>query len=201
MVLCTVDKGDGDIRRREYLKLYEMTTKVDPATGRDKKVVRYVGPWFSVANGETRRTGVRSLILFVLSAAAYVAAAFQNPPGSRCFYILPFFLFELFPLFYWVYGAVRTCFLKPRFTAVDKDESLDRIKASALGVAILSGLHTLGEIVFLSLGTAGERASVELFCAGMVLLVGLFALLTLWNAKKLEIIREEPAGEPKKTDC
>lgn len=200
MISSTIGRGDGDIRRREYLKLYEMTTKVDPETGRDKRVVRYIGPWFSVLNGETRRTGGRSLILFLLSAAAYVAAAFQNPPGSRCFYVLPFFLFELFPLFYWVYGAVRTLLLKPRFTAVDKDESLDRIKASALGAAILSGLHTLGEIVFLILGQAGERASTELFCAGMLLLVGLCACLTLLDAKRLAIVREEPAGG-KNGDC
>lgn len=159
-------------------------------------MTRYIGPWYTVSSGDTRRAGALSLALLVLSAAAFVIKAYLNTPGGRCFYVLPFSLFMMFPLFYWAYGAVQTLLLKPRFTAIQKDEGPDRLRSSALGAAILSGLYTLGDIVFLLLGQAGDRVGTELTGAGLILLIGLCALIVLKGARELDMAKQEPETEP-----
>ena len=99
-------------------------------------------------------------------------------------------------MFYWGYGAVRLARCKARFTEVDKDEGVDRVRVSALSAAILSGLHTAGEIVLLCLGGGADALAREIFSLAGVALTGVLALVALRLVARLEPIPEPDAPNP-----
>lgn len=118
------------------------------------------------------------LALWTLALAGFAMSGLSNANGSRCFYVLPFYLFLPFPLFYWMMGIIKLWRSPPRFNEIDKDEGYNRIHESTLGAAILGGLHTVGEAVFMLQGGAGSRLIPELQSLGAVFMLGFCALYT-----------------------
>jgi hypothetical protein len=171
---------------------------IDPATGKEKHSSVYVGPWYVLSVDESRkgRECLVMLALWTVALAGFILGGLSNANGSRCFYVLPFYLLLPFPLFYWALGIVRLWRSPSRFTEVDKDEGYDRIGVSALGAAILAGLHTAGEIVFLLLGGAGDALTRDILSLGAVLLLGLCALCTHRTVKPLEPLLQEKQPGP-----
>lgn len=169
------------LKRRQYVALFENRVKTDPYTGRQKQVPVYIGPMYAFAadDNRRRRTALWLLALCTASVGLYICYGFINSAGSRCFYVLPLYLLSAFPLFYLCYGAVRLYRLKPSFTKVDKDESADRIRTSALGLGIICAAHTVCEIVFMLVGGAGGLLARELCCTAALLLTGACALIAL----------------------
>lgn len=182
------------LRRKEYLSLFETKTHVDPYTGKDKRVAVYIGPWyaFSASKRERRRLSGTSLALWGLSAALMVACGLTNAEGGRTFYTLPFYLFAFFPLFYLGMGLAKVFRCADRFTEVTKDEGVDRVRVSAMGMAALAGLHTVGEIVLMLLGGAGDALWREVWYGAGIALAGVCALLILRLRGRLVFDKEEP---------
>ena len=192
-----------EIKRREYLALFEARMTIDPATGKEKRSSEYVVPWYVLSVDEARkgRECLVMLALWAVALAGFIVSGLSNASGSRCFYVLPFFLLLPFPLFYWALGILRLWRSPSRFTEVDKDEGYDRLRVSSLGAAALSGLHTAGEAVFLLLGGARGAPGRELLLMAAVLVLGLCALLTHRAMRPLEPVLQQkdplpPEKEP-----
>ena len=187
-----------EIKRREYLALFEARMTIDPATGKEKRSSEYVGPWYVLSVDEARkgRECLVMLALWAVALAGFIVSGLSNASGSRCFYVLPFFLLLPFPLFYWALGILRLWRSPSRFTEVDKDEGVDRVRVSALSAAILSGLHTAGEIVLLCLGGGADALAREIFSLAGVALTGVLALVALRLVARLEPIPEPDAPNP-----
>lgn len=191
------------LRRKQYVALYRESVSTDPYTGKQKRVNVYVGPWYemSVDAEQKRRLCALLLVLCALSVAVFAACGFLNTAGSRCFYVLPFYLLLPFPLFYGCYGAVRLARQKPRFTEVDRDEGLDRARTSALGAAILAALHTLGEVVLMCLGGAKVALAREIVCTLGIALAGACALAAFMRLRRLEAVRLPDEGGQAPKNC
>lgn len=177
------------MKRKLYRALYETKTVIDSDTGKDRKQARYIGPYFLMEQGlPVRRKAVCFLALAALVyIAAFLACGFLNTPGSRCFYVLPFWLFMPFPWFYWVLAIHRLYKLSDRITAIDKDESLDSIPRCAYALVILGILYALGDLLFMALGGAGDRLWTEVAGLAMILLGSLAAWLGARCVKQLTV--------------
>ncbi len=176
------------MRRKEFLNLFQNQTTVDPYTGKESRKAVYIGPVYrtSIERLAAKRTGRRILVLWIASLAVYVLAGMTNAGSSRCFYVFPFYAAALFPLFYWGMGTLRVIRLKERITEVDRDAGPERLHRSAVGFAIITGLHTAADAVFLALGGAGERMTAEMITLLGVALAGFGALGALKLLKPLE---------------
>ena len=180
--------------------MFKTLVRTDPYTGKDKREAVYIGSYFGfpVEDARRRRVCGWAVALWALALGAMIGCGLINYNGSRCFYVLPFYLFSVFPLFYGGWGALRLARCKARITAVDKDEGYDRLRSSAIGLAILSGLHTIGEIVLMLLGGADGALVREIVCAALMAGTGVCALVTLRLIQPLEPVAEakdEPADE------
>lgn len=164
------------MKRKQYRALFDMRVRTDPDTGRDSRVAVYTGPYYQIdfPGGAKRALAALWLVCPVL----FLAAGLLNTSGSRCFYVLPFYLLLPFPLLYWGMAVFRVLRIPGRATAVDRDEGIERVRRSSGGAAALSALHTAGELVLLVLGGAGERLGAELAGTACILAVGAFGVLT-----------------------
>lgn len=177
-----------DVRRKEFLALFQTRTATDPYTGKERKEAVYIGPVYRLRMETSARKRASAWLVasWLVAAAAYVLSGLTNAASSRCFYVFPFYAAALFPLFYWGLGVLRVCRLSEHMTEVDRDAGPERLHRSALGCAVLAALHTAANIVFLALGGAGQSAAAEAIALAGVALMGLGALGALRLLKSLE---------------
>lgn len=128
-----------------------------------------------------------------------VGYAFSNNEGSRCFYVLPFYLLMLFPLFYAGMGLVKLYGLKTPFTLIAKDESIDRMQTSAGAMTILSAAHTVGEMILMLTGGVSSNLIREIICTVAIALAGVSAYGLLILTKQL--VSYEEKAEPEENDA
>lgn len=181
------------MRRKELMKLYTVDNRVDPITGRDKKVARYTGKRYRVDMAAKRRLLPVLWATVALILAAFVAGGLLNNPGSRCMWVLPFYMFCMLPLCYGLMAAVRLTRMKEIITEVDMADGVRSMGNSALGLTILGALWAATDVVFLILGGGGQsvaREIVFLLC-GMVTAGSAFALRRALDAATPEEIREK----------
>lgn len=183
------------MKRKLYRDSYEIRTLTDPDTGRERKTSVYRGLYYRLALTPEQKTrmNVLHITFSVISIALFLLCGWMNLPSSRSFYVLPFYLFMLFPLFYRALAVFRFCRLRASFTAVDKDGSIDSLVRSSYGLAVLSVLFLLGDIVFLALGGAGNHIGSELLGLACIASVGSLAAMGGRSATKMEIC-ECPKG-------
>ncbi|MEG1014264.1 MAG: hypothetical protein RSI33_08455 [Clostridia bacterium] len=186
------------MNRKQHGALFDMLVKTDPYTGKDKRIAVYIGPYYALEgeNHDKKRLCAWLITAWALCVLVFAACGLANAQSSRCFYVLPFFMLLPFPLFYLGLAVIRMASMPQRFTAVDKDASIDRAGRCTIGLMIGSALHTLAEVVFLALGGASGKLSTEIGTALGVLAMGICAF-GMWRALKALALRETPPDKAK----
>ena len=114
------------MRRREVLKLFETEYKIDPATGKEKRVNRYIGPWYTFDKKQRKACAIKGGIAWLLGVAAFITAGVMPTWAGLCNYVVPWLILCMLPLCYLGMGVVKLLRLKDEFTEIDKAESTGR---------------------------------------------------------------------------
>ena len=178
------------MNRKNLRKLYVLEKKTDPLTGREKKVARYVGPTYEL-DVESRNAVRVTLICLTLAAAAlFVAGGMVNNPGSRSFFVMPFWCLTLLPVFYLAMAVFHIARMKSELDEVDRVDGLESAQNSAMGLTVLGAIWCVADIVFLCMGGAAgyvTRELIFLVCGAAMCGIGLWARLAV---KKIKIIQK-----------
>lgn len=173
------------MRRKEMLKLFETEYKVDPATGREKRVSRYIGPWYTMEKKQRLACAIKGGIAWALGVAAFITAGVLPTWVGLCNYVVPWLILCLLPLFYLALGVVKLARLKEPFTELDKAESLGYVSASGLGLAVLGGLWSLTTVIFLLVTQHTMTMANELIFLGCGLATAALGLCMWLMMKRL----------------
>lgn len=183
------------MKRGHYRRYYDLRTEVDPSTGKERKRAIYKGTYYRLnLSAQEKRKRALTLILFaLLFLGIFLLCGLLNLPSSRCIYVLPFYLFMLFPLFFWLMALCRLFTLPPRFTEPERDQSIGSALRSARGLTVLCGLYVVGAAVFMLMGGASDRLGAELFGALAMLAVG---VLAFWAGRVTQRLPVESLSPP-----
>ena len=145
------------MKERKYRDRYEIVTRTDPRTGREKRTARYTGEYYRFPEGSARSRAIlpgAALGLYWLLALGYLRFGRAT---SHCLYALPPFLLGLVPGFYGLMGLWTLLRAPERMTVVDRENGPGRLTRSCLGCGAFSALGAAGGMVFLT--TAGQWAA------------------------------------------
>ena len=137
------------MRRIEMQKLFINEYEVDPKTGKDKMVRRYVGPWYTMEKKKRCTCALLCLAGWVLALVAFITAGVLPTWAGLCNYVVPWYILCMLPLFYLLLGSMKLLRLKEQFTEIDKSESQGYLKTSGIGLAVLGALWSITTIIFL----------------------------------------------------
>jgi len=182
------------MRRRDVLKLFVTEYETDPATGKEKRVTRYIGPWYTMDAKPRRSCGIVCGIAWLLAAAAFVTAGVIPSWAGLCGYVVPWYILCLLPLFYLLLGFVKLLRLKENFTEVDKSESLGYVQTSGLALAALGGAWSIATVIFLLLNDRSMTLPQELIFMGCGVVTAAVGGAVLLAARKA-------AGEIRNSEC
>lgn len=184
------------MKRGHYRTYYDLETVVDPYTGKERKRAIYKGTYYrlTLAAQETRKRALILILFALLYLGIFLLCGFLNLPSSRCIYVFPFYLFMLFPLFYWLMALCRLFALPPRFTEPERDQSIGSALRSARGLTVLCGLYVIGAAVFMLLGGANDRLWEELLGALAMLAVGALAFFAARITERLPVESLSPSS-------
>ena len=173
------------MNRKQIRRLYRNRTVTDPDTGRERTVVDYVGRYFHSEWEASRVRKSKGLLVLwlMITLAAYVIAACLNSPSSRCMYVLPLFLFCLFPLFYEAMGLARLLTRKGRITEADQIDGTQRLTRSSMGVVVLMAACSVADIVFLLLNGAADTRLLEIGFLCLCLLASAASFMAFCEVK------------------
>ncbi len=188
------------MRRKEMLKLFETEYKVDPATGREKRVSRYIGPWYTMEKKQRLACAIKGGIAWALGVAAFITAGVLPTWAGLCNYVVPWLILCLLPLFYLALGVVKLARLKEPFSELDKAESLGYVSASGLGLAVLGGLWSLTTVIFLlvtqhTMTMANELIFLGCGLATAALGLGVWLMVKRLPADEIKPNEKEAADE------
>ena len=152
------------MKERKYKEDYKLITRIDPDTGREKRVAEYVGKYYRIPMeaAALKRFMLACIGLFALSFLTLAVYIMLNSPSSYCMYVMPIAAIALFPLLYWGMGLYSMWRAPEKMTSVQKETGVGRVLRSALGC--------IGDIVFLCLGGdfAGEWLALLMMAASAV---------------------------------
>ena len=138
------------MRRSEWKKHYTTVLHVDPKTGKEKQVLRYIGAWHAMEPGQRKACAIQCGLGWVLGTAVFIAAGLVPNWASLCQYVTPWYVLCMVPLIYLLLGLITLLRLKPAaFTEIARSDSLGYIRASSWGLVILGGLWSITTAVFL----------------------------------------------------
>ena len=183
------------MKRKLYKELFEVHNVIDPTTGKDRKETRYRGPYYRLllSTAQKRKWQAAFFYYILLSAGLFLFCGFLNLPGSRCLYVLPFFLLMPFPLFYLGLAVLRFFRLPALLTSIHRAECPDSLLRSCYGLMALSALYAAGDIVFLATGGANDNPGLELIGLFCVILIGAVSYIAARIARGFEL--EEVPGQ------
>ena len=164
---------------KRYRNLYKSMTKIDPYTGKETRGFKYTGKYYRLTAEKRLVNAVcrRMLLCVCLFWIGFIAGGFINAPGSHSVWVLPFFLFSVFPGFYAVMAVWHLFRLPAYITDPQKKGSLDSVKNSAWGIVILSALALVGSLVVFITRAASGRETEELIFFGF----GILRLFAGWG--------------------
>lgn len=179
------------MRRKELMKLFTTEYQVDPATGKEKRVTNYIGPWYTLEQKARKAGAIKCAIGWVLALAAFIAAGVIPSWAGLCNYVVPWYILCMLPLYYLVLGLIKLVRLKAEFTEPDKSESVGYIGTSGLALGVLGGAWCVATIVFLLVGDRSMTLTQELIflCCGVV--TAAIGLLVHFTAKALPVQAKE----------
>jgi len=166
-------EGSYLVKRKLYKELYEVHNVIDPTTGKDRKETRYRGPYYRLLLSPAQKMKQQTTLFgyAALSVGLFLICGFINLPGSRCPYVLPFFLLTPFPLFYLCLAVFRLFRLPALLTRIHCEECPTSLLRSCYGLMTLCGLYVVGDIVFLATGGANDNLGLELFGLSCMILI------------------------------
>ena len=179
------------MRRKELNKLFETEYRVDPATGKEKRAARYVGPWYTLKKKPRRACALKGGIAWVLGVAAFITAGVIPTWAGLCSYVVPWYILCMLPLFYLALGIVKLMRLKGEFTQMDREESLGYVQTSGLGLAVLGGAWSLTTAIFLLLSRQEMTLPQELIFLACGLVTAAGGLLVHFAAKAVPVEAKE----------
>ena len=154
------------MRRAEMQKLFITDYQVDPKTGKDKTVTRYIGTWYTMDQKLRRTCALLCLAGWVLAVAAFITAGVLPTWAGLCNYVVPWYILCMLPLFYLLLGSVKLLRLKKQFTEIDKSESLGYLKTSGIGLMALGAVWCITTVVFLLTSNKTMMLANELIFLG-----------------------------------
>lgn len=165
------------MRRSDLMKLYTVETKTDPATGKDKRVAKYIGKYYHV-DGQRRKALTRFLWPLWCAALAFFAlGGFLPAAAARGAYVVVCYMACLLPLFYLLQGAVRVTRMGETINEIDVREGVRYVQHGSLGLAILGGLWVMADAVFLIVNGFPQKAAPDiafLLCGALTAAIGLW---------------------------
>jgi hypothetical protein len=144
---------------------------------------RYVGSKFRVDLPKKRARGRKTLLaaLWALSAAAFALGGASNGDAARTLWALLPLMCCLMPVFYFALGLAKWLYTKEDLTRKGLDESINRMKHSAVGLVICAGLALAGGI-----GVCALRGALE---GELSFLAAALALLGIGIAERIALVR------------
>lgn len=181
------------MKREEILKLYTREVETDPETGKERAVLRYIGPYYRMESGALKALKRMGWLVWVLTLTAMVWAGLIPTRAGNALYVQAWYLFTLLPFFYLLLGLLRMRKVKEQFNAIDKAEGYDYLKASAWGLAGLGGLWAGTSVIFLVLnGLQGIWGNDVIFlaCGAVIAMMGL-ALARAMSRTNMETMNQQ----------
>lgn len=183
------------MRRGEMMKLFVTEYQTDPATGKEKRVARYIGPWYTMEKKPRRTCAIKCGMGWVLAVAAFIIAGVVPSWAGLCNYVVPWYILCMLPLFYLLLGTFKLLRLKKQFTEIDKSESVGYISTSGLALAGLGGAWSIATVIFLLLNDHSMTLTQELIFLGCGVVTAVVGGLVRLGAKKLEVRDAEGEAE------
>ena len=154
------------MKRDKFNKLYEVTWEKNEKTGKPKRVARYIGKYYAVDLAQRDRLRPWMLGEAAVAEAAFLAGGLINTLGSHCMWVCPFYALSILPTIYFTIASIRIFRLKPVVDEIALDGSVLSARRCAAGLAILGGLWTVADMIFLlSYGSAGQLGRELAFLA------------------------------------
>ncbi|MDO5144405.1 MAG: hypothetical protein Q4E72_07340 [bacterium] len=185
------------MRRNELRRLYTVQTQTNPDTGREERVLCYIGKHYTVDRRLIRRRRLPMLLLLLAHCALILWAGLVPAVAQRCMYVLPFFILCLLPLSYALMALYRVWRFGDVIDEVQRSEGLLSVRHSSAGLLVLSIGWLMGDIVFLILNRQLFAIPDDLIfalCAALctVCSAALWRLTRALDAKETD---QPPAGE------
>lgn len=171
---------------KEYRSQFEFYLEEDKKTGRRKRSMRYVGPYYRFTTPVGERKAVQKWLWLyaALFLAGFVGAGFLSPPGAYVWWVVSFYLFSALPGFFAVLGVFRLGRVPERMTAIQKAETAGTIPKCAWWIIVLSALAALGSAVMLFMRwTWGKDLQEAAFLMMSLIRLGAGAGLVYWSKR------------------
>ena len=181
------------MKREDMMKLYTRDVEINPKNGKQKVVLRYIGPYYHIESGARQALMRLGWLTWLLTFAALAVGGLIPTRAGNALYVQVWYLFCLLPFFYLLLGLLRMRRMKENFTAVDYSEGVDYVKISAWGLAALGGLWAGAEVIFLVLnGFTGRWGNDLLFlaCGAGIAVLGV-ALARALSRTKIDMLEQE----------
>jgi len=140
---------------RRYIEDYEVVTFVDEK-GREKRVMKYKGPHFSISilHMEYKPYRRLSYLLFGLIILLHISSGLTANPGMYQIYVALPYAVAFLPLTFLAFGIIG---LPKDLAKIQRDvmeRSFKRIKINTIALLIIFTLLILGEFLFMILHPA-----------------------------------------------
>lgn len=168
------------MKREKLKKLYEMHWEDHPKTGKPRRVYTYVGKRYTLDTAARNAQRPWLIAEAVLAAVLFLAGGLINNLGSRCMYVLPFYVVTLLPTVYFAMGVGRICRMQARITELDMEDGISSAQRSALGLMVLGVLWAVSDLVFIIFHGVADLWLREV----LFLLCGVVCALVGWDAGK-----------------
>ncbi|MBE5962541.1 MAG: hypothetical protein E7256_14385 [Lachnospiraceae bacterium] len=156
-------------RRNKYVKDYE-TREQEGGKG---KTIIYTGKYYKMDVSEDKRkvVGICYLGFQIAFLTVFGLMGLLNTESSRKVYVVLPYMFLFLPIYYGLLGTVKLFRTKAEMTFAEYDQSVLRIRKSAIGMVSLAVAVVVGEVVYLVSNHVTNMASLEYrFLMGAVFL-------------------------------
>ena len=185
------------MRQSDWRKLYVPQVQVDGKTGKEKTVLRYIGPWYTTERKPKKICALVSNLGWVLGMAAFVTAGLVPSWAGLCGYVTPWLLLCLLPLFYLALGSIKLVRLKEKFTEEARYDSLGYIRVNSVILTALAAAWSIATIIFLLLNDCSMTLPQELIFLGCGLVTTAIGLVIRFTVTRVPITQlPEPSTEP-----
>jgi hypothetical protein len=178
---------------KKYYKDYKLVSRI-LQNGKLGQEIEYTGRHYicRLDKEELRKKKIYCLTLALCSDIALIGVGILNTSGSRVFYVALPYVCLFFPVVFCFMGAVRFITSGDRLEYAAYDRSVNRLRKSAVGQVILSGMAVAGDLCYLFFGKDREEILKEIiYLGGMALVLALGILLLRTRTAGIYEAREQ----------
>lgn len=131
-----------------YFRDWNESKRIDPITGKHKRVYTYVGAWYRLPL--QRKKWLRLHIgLFVLFLAGLCWLIFRPSSGGMTRQVGPLCILAVAPAIFWGIGLGNMCLREERMTYRDYFQSFRRSRWSSIAAGAVMALTTVFELIYI----------------------------------------------------